>query len=131
MVDIQEIVANLKYTSGFWVLALPLILMVIDFITGAINAWVKKEFKTCKMRQGLVKKVGEFMTIVLGILFVYAISLPEYVLNLISLYVVLMELLSICENLGKLGVPIPKFIKHGLECLNEKIQNGGDDSDDI
>jgi hypothetical protein len=34
-----------------------------------------------------------------------------------------MELISICENLEKLGVPIPKPIKRILKDASEKIDN--------
>ena len=34
-----------------------------------------------------------------------------------------MELISICENLDKMGVPIPKFIKKALRNAEYKIQN--------
>ena len=32
-----------------------------------------------------------------------------------------MEMISICENLDKLGVPIPKFVKKALRSAEEKI----------
>jgi phage-related holin len=35
-----------------------------------------------------------------------------------------MEMVSICENLKKLGVPIPRFVDKALESMNEQIQNG-------
>jgi phage-related holin len=43
-----------------------------------------------------------------------------------------MELVSICENLKKLGVPMPRFIDKALASMNEIIQNGSDkkESDD-
>jgi phage-related holin len=40
-----------------------------------------------------------------------------------------MELISICENLEKLGVPIPKFIKKALMVANTEI-NEDDKKDD-
>lgn len=37
-----------------------------------------------------------------------------------------MELVSICENLKKLGIPIPKFVDRALGNIENKIQNGSD-----
>lgn len=41
---------------------------------------------------------------------------------------IFMELVSICENLRKLGIPIPKFVERALGEIKNKIQNdSGDD----
>jgi phage-related holin len=44
----------------------PLILMLVDYVTGVLNAWLKKEIKSYKMRIGLAKKCGEIIAIGLG-----------------------------------------------------------------
>jgi len=33
---------NLEFTNIIWVFALPLILMLIDIVTGYVNAWRSK-----------------------------------------------------------------------------------------
>ena len=50
---------DLGFSSEIWVFAIPVALMIIDFITGFINAWAKHEIKSYKMRIGLGKKIGE------------------------------------------------------------------------
>ena len=37
-----------------------------------------------------------------------------------------MELVSIIENLRKMGIKIPKFIEVALEAIDEAIDKGGD-----
>lgn len=111
------------FTNAVWVLTIPVTLMTIDVVTGYLNAWVKGEVKSCKMREGLVKKFGEIVILVIGKLFEFGLSLPAYIMNLISLYIVAMELLSITENLNKMGVPIPKFFRRGIGELTNTIQN--------
>lgn len=49
--------------------------------------------------------------------------IPKYIVYGFAVYVVIMELISICENLDKMGVPIPKFIKTALRNAEYKIQN--------
>jgi phage-related holin len=61
--------------------------------------------------------------IIIGCLFNWALNVPKYVIYGIVLYVIIMELISICENLDKMGVPIPKFIKKALRNAEYKIQN--------
>ena len=54
-------------------------------------------------------------------IFVVGFGLTTLVADGISIYIIVMELISICENLEELGVPIPKFIKRALAVTNEKI----------
>lgn len=117
---------NLRFANEFWIFMVPAILMAIDVITGSINAWAKGEFKSFKMRQGLVKKCGEIVILGVGTLFKFAFGLPWYVLAGIAMYVIFMELISICENLDKMGVPIPKFISKALNNAKDKIEEGGE-----
>lgn len=123
MEELKEIVSQFNFANDIWVVMLPAILMGIDFITGTINAWIKGEIDSSKMRKGLGKKIGEITAILIGEMFVMAFNLSDFLVDAISLYIIIMELISICENLEKLGVPIPKFIKKALAITNEKIQN--------
>ena len=120
---------NLRFANEFWIFILPTILMAIDVITGSINAWAKSDFKSFKMRQGLVKKCGEIVILGVGTLFKFAFGLPWYVLAGVALYIIFMELISICENLDKMGVPIPKFISKALNSAKDKIEEKGGEKD--
>lgn len=123
MEEIKELLIHIHFSNEIWAVMIPIILMGIDILTGIINAWVKGEIKSSKLREGLAKKFGEISVIVIGELFVIGFGITSLLADGISLYLIIMELISICENLDKLGVPIPKFIKDALEQTNEKIQN--------
>lgn len=78
--------------------------VALDFITGMVKAFCNKSFTSTKMRQGLYHKVGLVLCIILGVLIDYAqeylslgISLP--VAATICVYIVLMEISSIMENI--------------------------------
>lgn len=107
----MEIIKTLHFSSDTWAVALPIILIGVDVLTGLIYAWSNKCFQSSRMRQGLSKKLGEIVIIVLGELFSFGIGLPKYIMNGILFYIGFMEFMSIIENLDKLGVPIPKKIK--------------------
>lgn len=121
--DISEMLQMFQSTSNYRVLIVPFALMVFDFITGISHAWATGHLKSYRMREGLNKKVGEITMIIIGCLFNWALNVPKYVIYGIVLYVIIMELISICENLDKMGVPIPKFIKKALRNAEYKIQN--------
>ena len=125
--------SDFTFKSEFWTLTLPIILMCIDFFTGFLNAWIRKSIKSCVMRQGLGKKAGECCVILIGLLITKGMSAPIYLLGFFSFYIGLMELVSISENLDKLGVPLPKWLKKALgvlkDTLNNKSPMKGDETD--
>lgn len=120
---------RIHFTSGLWVLLLPLALMGLDIITGLVKAWSNEDFKSKKMRTGLSKKIGEIAIIVIGELFQYSLTLPTYIMTCVSLYISFMELMSNVENLNELGVPLPAFITKVLQSVDDSLKN--DDLDDV
>ena len=69
------------FTNAIWVLTIPVILMTLDVLTGYLNAWVKSEVRSCRMREGLVKKFGEIVILVIGKLFVRIRSRSAHIYN--------------------------------------------------
>ena len=130
METIKELLDNFHFTNELWAVMIPIILMGIDILTGIINAWIKKELKSSKLREGLAKKFGEISIIVIGEIFVIGFGLSNFLADGISLYLIIMELISICENLEKIGVPVPKFIKNALAQTNEEINKDDKKQDD-
>lgn len=121
---LTEILQHLQFTSPTWVYALPLILMGVDILTGLVNACFKeRNFQSSVMRAGLTKKVGEISIIVVAIVCTYAVGVPTAVMKCIVIYIVFMELMSIFENVDKMGVPLPKFLKSLINNINDSIQN--------
>lgn len=136
MNDFTNILDKVKFANEIWVFIIPGVLMAVDILTGSLNAWAKSNFKSFKMREGLVKKCGEITILAIGQLFTVGLVLPTYIMSGISFYIIFMELISICENLQKMGVPIPKFIKKALDdtekALEEKesVDSKKEDTDD-
>lgn len=114
---------ELQFRNNWLIVLVPIALMAIDFITGTLNAWSKGEIKSYKMRQGLTKKAGEIAILVLGETFRYALTLPVTIMTGIAVYVIIMELISILENIDKMGVPIPKFVKNAISNANDDMLN--------
>ncbi len=129
MEEMQELVSKFHFANEMWVIMIPIVLMGIDIITGLLNAWLKGKVKSSILRKGLAKKIGEICVIIIGELFVTGLSLPAAVSSGISLYLIIMELISICENLEKLGVPIPSFIKKALATESKEIDKESDNKE--
>lgn len=122
-------IQGFEFRNEFWCLILPIILMGFDILTGFVNAWAKREIQSKKLRTGLSKKVGEIAILVIGEFISFALRVPPEVMKFLSLYIILMEIVSIFENLNKMGVPIPKFISNVLNNVSDTIVNSNDVKD--
>ena len=105
-----------------------LILMGLDYLTGLIIAGVfnkSKKSKTGKLNsnecwKGICKKgislcfvlVGHRIDLMLG---------TDYVRDFVAISFIVTELISLVENAGIMGVPIPKVIMNVIDILNKKV----------
>lgn len=105
----MEILEKLDFISDKWMFLFPLILMILDVVTGYYNAWKRKQIRSKKMRDGIGKKLAEIIYIVLGFGFSYVFNVDS-IRYFVSIYIIYMEFISIIENCKKLGVPIPEKI---------------------
>lgn len=106
---------NAVNITGWDVLIVPTVLMLLDIITGFVNAWSKKEISSSKLRKGISHKVGEIVMIVVPVFLTKTIELPNTITTFIVCYIIVMEIISIIENLEKLGIKTPKIITDKLE----------------
>ena len=116
----MEELLKLQFTNSLWMIIVPLILMVLDIITGYYNAWKNGDVSSAKMRDGLGKKCAELCYIAIGFLFKYAFSFP-FAAYFLVIYICYMELVSLAENCDKLGIKLPAKI-------NEKVNNKNDEN---
>lgn len=113
-------------------LAVPMIvlvaMMVIDYISGMAAAWVHNELSSKVGAKGIVKKVGYMGLIVVAMGIDYLIYSGIMSVNIdigyqmwfglvVAVWLIINELISILENLDRLGVPIPEFIRAVLKRL--------------
>lgn len=124
--DIGNIIKEIHFANMLWLLLIPVAMMAIDIVTGLINAWATNSFQSARMRTGLAKKCGEIIIILIGMMFTYGMNLPKYILTGIAIYIIFMELMSVMENLKKLGVPIPAFISKVLNNVDETLKTAED-----
>lgn len=90
------------------------ILMVCDFGTGIAKAYkIDNEVSSSKLRDGGFKKCGMVAVAMLGIGLSHLFGDTRFLIaNGIVAYYVYTELVSVVENLGALGVPLPPLIKN-------------------
>lgn len=118
--------------GGFGVaLQVLVVFIVIDYLTGLVVAGVFK--KSGKSEQGalesragwkgLVKKVYTLVLVLVAAQVDRLIGQGSLVRDAVILSFVVNEGLSILENVGLMGVPMPEKLKEALEMLKGKTEN--------
>lgn len=126
----MEITNEIKFTSALWPMLLPLVLMGADILTGWIQASVNGTWDSTKMRKGLFRKSGELVIIILAYIIQIAVALPVDVFLFISIYVCVMEILSVIENLDQAGLPVPSWITKRLKkAMNDIVSGDKEDNE--
>lgn len=126
----MEELLNIKYTADYWIIALPAIMALADILTGFLQAQINGTKNSSVMRKGLYRKTGELATIGLTWVVCIAVGLGNAIPMFSSLYVVLMEALSIFENLKSAGVPVPEFITKKAQRMADDVNNGNMNTQD-
>ena len=113
---------------GKWILMAG-VFILMDILTGLVKALTKGDFNSQKMRIGLMHKAGELLAVALGFAIDWSLPIMGVQMNIswlsfVSIYIVLMEVASIIENIGIMCPPVGKALSkvfaelksvHGLE----------------
>ena len=135
--------AGLLYYLG--IVSIPIIMlicaMIIDYITGMSAAWYNSELSSKRGVKGIVKKVGYLALVVAAMIIDWLISQGLQQINvdlhysvffavLVAVWLIINELISTLENLSRMGVPIPNFMKKLINRLKTTVdESEGDKSD--
>ena len=126
----MEELQSITFTHRYWILLLPLFLMAADVITGWIQATINGTWDSTKMRVGLFRKSGELLVIIIAYVIYAAISLPVDVPAFIAGYIIIMEIISVCENLDQAGLPVPRWVTRKLRKVAKEISDGDEEDEE-
>lgn len=98
-----------------------LILVIIDFITGIYSAYKAGEhIESRKAIKSAVKISMYGMMIAASHLTAFAIPFNAYIEEAVMAFLALTELISVIENVGKMGYAIPKKLLNKLQSLRDE-----------
>lgn len=117
----------LLFLLGGWDIALQCLLIAIalDYVSGIIKAYSTRTLSSKIGFRGLLKKIGLLIVVMIGVIIDKVTGGTGAVRTLVIYYFVANEGLSIIENLGVAGVPIPKSIKKALKALKNTEEING------
>lgn len=102
------------------------IFMVIDYILGVMVSLVFKKTESKKMFVGLIKKTAMVLMVIAAVQLDMATDSGNFMRNAMILFLIGMEGISMIENLGKLGIRVPKFLANAFT----QLQIDNDDKKD-
>ncbi len=123
------------------IMAVPIIvlivMMIVDYFSGMCAAWTRSELSSKVGAKGIIKKVGYMALIVVAMgadyLIYSGIAAAEIDIGynmwfglLVAIWLIINEMISILENLGKLGVPIPGFLTRLIGRLKISVDKEGE-----
>lgn len=99
--------------------------VVIDYITGMMCAIINRELSSAVGFKGIFRKVLIFLLVgIANIIDVQVIGTGAVLRTAVIFFYISNEGVSLLENAGHLGLPIPEKIKTVLEQLHDRAENG-------
>ena len=93
------------------------IFMTIDYTLGFLVSLVFKKTESKKMFKGLIKKTAMVLMVIAAVQLDLATESGNFMRNAMILFLIGMEGISMIENLGKLGIKVPKFLANAFSQL--------------
>ena len=140
---VSAVITGLLHYLG--IVAVPIIIliiaMIIDYVTGMMSAWLNAELSSKKGIKGIVKKISYLALVAVAMIVDWLICCGLQQINvdfhysvffavLVAVWLIINELISVLENLAKMGVPIPNFLKKLINRLKNTVDEKGDDKSD-
>jgi len=131
-----------SWFGEMWIfIAMVLMAMVLDYISGLVAGRANEGINSKRAIKGLYKKVGIFVLLCLGIFLDGAVNtfmqdgmgfftmpFDAPIAHIVTIWIIITESVSICENLERAGVPIPKWLIKMLRKAEKKLDNEKDDT---
>lgn len=114
------------FLFGGWdgLMTVLLACIVIDYISGVICAAYEKKLSSRIGARGIARKIMIFLIVITASLAdAYIIGTGDSLRTLTVLFYIANESISILENCGRLGVPVPKRLSDMLVRLKEREAN--------
>lgn len=116
-----------SYLFGGWsaLLGALVFFVAVDYGTGMLAAWKERQLSSQVGFWGIAKKIGIFVVVALAHRLDLSLGTGDIMRDTAIWFYMANEALSILENLGRLGVPIPPMIQQGVKVLREKANGAG------
>ncbi|UTR14096.1 phage holin family protein [Salipaludibacillus sp. LMS25] len=120
--------AAVSFLYGEWTMLLSILLtlVVIDYVTGLVAAGMSGDISSRVGLTGIARKIFIFVMVAVAhlvdkVLIEVGIESEALIFMAAIVFYIVNELISITENVGRIGLPVPKQVKQAINILK-----GGD-----
>ncbi|MBU9713300.1 phage holin family protein [Bacillus tamaricis] len=115
----------LSFMFGNWTTLLGVLVafVILDYITGLIAAYLNGDLNSEHGLKGIAKKVFIFAMVSVGNFVDIALGSEPFIREVVIIFYISNEVISILENAGKAGIPVPQKLKKAIKILQEKGRN--------
>ncbi|BDU81636.1 hypothetical protein SNUCP2_13060 [Clostridium perfringens A] len=106
-----------------WLIVFYASIKTIDMLSGVLKALKNKDYRSRKMRDGLIRWVAELIAITFVLILDMFLGFKYALIGVTVSLFIYKEAGSIIENLGECGVTLPSIISEKLEVLNTNKKN--------
>lgn len=110
------------YLFGSFDLALQVlvIFMILDYLTGVLYAFLTNQLNSEVGFKGLVKKLMILVVLIIAVMLDRILGVNGCPFRtLVAYFYIANEGISLLENVGNIGIPIPNKMRQALEQLNK------------
>lgn len=113
-----------SYLFGGWGAALDILLfcVIIDYISGMIAAFLEGTLVSKAGYIGIARKIAIFILVVISHKIDLFLGQSPFLRDAVVIFYILNEMLSILENCGRIGVPIPPVLKEAIAVIKGKSE---------
>ena len=102
-----------------------IVFVAVDYITGVMCAVINRKLSSAVGFKGIFRKVLVFLLVgIANIIDVQVVGTGAVLRTAVIFFYISNEGVSLLENAGHLGLPIPEKIKTVLEQLHDRAENG-------
>lgn len=114
--------AIVGWLFGGWstLLAILLAFVIADYITGIMAGYVEGKLSSKVGFKAIPKKIVIFIFVAIGHLIDTALGDNHLFRDAVIFFYISNELISIIENAGRIGVPVPEPLKQAVQILKGK-----------
>ncbi|MNB79515.1 Holin family protein [compost metagenome] len=114
-----------SFLYGGWssLLNILLVFVIIDYVTGVIAASIEGKLSSKVGRIGIARKVAIFAIVAVAHLVDTALGDAHLFRDAAIFFYIANELISLLENAGRMGAPVPPVLQKAIAVLKGK---GGD-----
>ena len=125
IIDNLKLLAEFRHLADNVLIQIFILLVLFDVFTGISKGLAGKQGNSTKGLLGLVKHLLVVLLVIVAYPYMKVMGMSLTANTFVIFYIAVYGI-SVTENLGQLGLPLPKFVIDRLE----KLRDGADKGDD-